>query len=112
MLVAFIYYLLSGLFLRLYTGFCSVQIQCEVNTADTAALFIAKISSSETVVKGGGVIWSPVLKHWLAKDIPSYGGQSKREKCYPLIWKVLNDDLTFFVDVQFFVDPIPNEDWS
>ena len=31
-------------------------VQCEVNTADTAALFIAKISSSETVVKGGGVI--------------------------------------------------------
>ena len=30
---------------------------------DTAALFIAKISSSETVVKGGGVISSPVLKH-------------------------------------------------
>ena len=27
-----------------------------VNTADTAALFIAKISSSKTVVKGGGVI--------------------------------------------------------
>ena len=31
-------------------------VQCEVNTADTAALFIAKILSSETVVKGGGVI--------------------------------------------------------
>ena len=45
----------------------------------TTASFIAQISSSENVLKRDA-IFAPVAKQWIAKDIPSYGSQSKRAK--------------------------------
>ena len=43
------------------------------------ATFIAQISSSENVLKRDAIL-APVAKQWMAKDIPSYGSQSKRAK--------------------------------
>ena len=45
----------------------------------TTASFIAQISSSENVLKRDAIL-APVAKQWIAKDIPSYGSQSKRAK--------------------------------
>ena len=45
----------------------------------TTASFIAQISSSENVWKRDAIL-APVAKQWIAKDIPSYGSQSKRAK--------------------------------
>ena len=45
----------------------------------TTALFIAQISSSENFSKRDAILAS-VAKQWLAKDIPSYGSQSKGAK--------------------------------
>ena len=45
----------------------------------TTASFIAQISSSENVLKRDAIL-APVAKQWTAKDIPSYGSQSKRAK--------------------------------
>ena len=45
----------------------------------TTASFIAQISSSENVMKRDAIL-APVAKQWIAKDIPSYGSQSKRAK--------------------------------
>ena len=45
----------------------------------TTASFIAQISSSENVSKRDAIL-APVAKQWIAKDIPSYGSQSKRAK--------------------------------
>ena len=45
----------------------------------TTASFIAQISSSENVLKRDAIL-VPVAKQWIAKDIPSYGSQSKRPK--------------------------------
>ena len=45
----------------------------------TTASFIAQISSSENVLKRDAIL-APVPKQWIAKDIPSYGSQSKRAK--------------------------------
>ena len=42
----------------------------------TTASFIAQIWSSENVSKRDAVL-APVAKQWKAKDIPSYGSQSK-----------------------------------
>ena len=42
----------------------------------TTASFIAQIWSSENVSKRDAVL-APVAKQWIAKDIPSYGSQSK-----------------------------------
>ena len=41
--------------------------------------FIAQILSSENVLKRDAV-FTPVAKQWIAKDISSYGSQSKRVK--------------------------------
>ena len=43
------------------------------------ASFIAQISSFENVSKRDAIL-APVAKQWIAKDIPSYGSQSKRAK--------------------------------
>ena len=43
------------------------------------ASFIAQIASSENVSKRDA-IFAPVAKQWMAKDISSYGSQSKRAK--------------------------------
>ena len=45
----------------------------------TTASFIAQILSSENVLKRDAIL-APVAKQWIAKDIPSYGSQSKRAK--------------------------------
>ena len=45
----------------------------------TTDSFIAQISSSENVLKRDAIL-APVAKQWIAKDIPSYGSQSKRAK--------------------------------
>ena len=45
----------------------------------TTASFIAQISSSENVSKRDAIL-APVAKQWIAKDIPSYGSQSKGAK--------------------------------
>ena len=45
----------------------------------STASFIAQISSSENVLKRDAIL-APVAKQWMAKDIPSYGSQSKRAK--------------------------------
>ena len=45
----------------------------------TTASFIAQISPSENVSKRD-VVSASVSKQWIAKDIPSYGSQSKRAK--------------------------------
>ena len=45
----------------------------------TTASFIAQISSSQNVSKRNAIL-APVGKQWIAKDIPSYGSQSKRAK--------------------------------
>ena len=45
----------------------------------TTASFIAQISSSENFSKWDAILAS-VAKQWMAKDIPSYGSQSKRAK--------------------------------
>ena len=43
------------------------------------ASFIAHITSFENVSKRDA-IFAPVAKQWMAKNIPSYGSQSKRAK--------------------------------
>ena len=45
----------------------------------TTASFIAQIPSSENVSKQDAIL-APIAKQWIAKDIPSYGRQSKRAK--------------------------------
>ena len=45
----------------------------------TTASFIAQISSSQNGAKRDAIL-APVAKQWRAKDIPSYGSQSKRPK--------------------------------
>ena len=45
----------------------------------TTASFIAQVSSSENFSKRDAIL-APVTKQWIAKDIPSYGSQSKRAK--------------------------------
>ena len=45
----------------------------------TTASFIAQISSSQNVLKQDANL-APVAKQWIAKDIPSYGSQSKGVK--------------------------------
>ena len=45
----------------------------------TTASFIAQISSSENALKWDAIL-ALVAKQWIAKDIPSYGNQSKRAK--------------------------------
>ena len=45
----------------------------------TNASFITQISSFENVSKGDAIL-APVAEQWIAKDIPSYGSQSKRAK--------------------------------
>ena len=45
----------------------------------TTPLFIAQISSLENVSKRDAIL-APVAIQWIAKDIPSYGSQSKRAK--------------------------------
>ena len=45
----------------------------------TTASFIAQISSTENISKSDAIL-VPVAKQWIAKDIPSYGSQSKRAK--------------------------------
>ena len=45
----------------------------------TTPSFIAQISSSENVLKRDAIL-APVAKQWIAKDILSYGSQSKRAK--------------------------------
>ena len=45
----------------------------------TTASFIEKLSSSKNVSKSDDIL-TPVAKQWIAKDIPSYGSQSKRTK--------------------------------
>ena len=45
----------------------------------TTASFIAQISSFENASKRDTIL-TPVAKQWIAKDIPSYGSQSKRAK--------------------------------
>ena len=45
----------------------------------TAASFINQISSFENVLKRDAIL-APVAKQWIAKDITSYGSQSKRAK--------------------------------
>ena len=45
----------------------------------TTASFIEQISSSENVSKRDAIL-APVAKQWIAKDISSYGSQSKRAK--------------------------------
>ena len=52
------------------------------------ASFIAQISSSENVLKRDAIL-APVAKQWLAKDIPSYGSQSKRAKIV-IHWLMVN----------------------
>ena len=52
------------------------------------ASFIAQISSSENVLKRDAIL-APVAKQWLAKDIPSYGSQSKRAKI-TIHWLMVN----------------------
>ena len=52
------------------------------------ASFIAQISSSENVLKRDAIL-APVAKQWLAKDIPSYGSQSKRAKI-AIHWLMVN----------------------
>ena len=47
--------------------------------ACTTASFIAPISFLENVSKRDDIL-PPVTKQWIAKDIPSYGSQSKRPK--------------------------------
>ena len=47
--------------------------------ACTTASFIAQISFLENVSKRDAIL-PPVAKQWIAKDIPSYGSQSKRAK--------------------------------
>ena len=43
----------------------------------TTASFIAQISSSENISKRDAIL-APVAKQSIAKDIPSYGSESKR----------------------------------
>ena len=45
----------------------------------TTASFTAQMSSTENVLKQDAIL-APVAKQWIAKDIPSYGSQSKRAK--------------------------------
>ena len=45
----------------------------------TTASFIAQISSTVNISKPDAIL-VPVGKQWIAKDIPSYGSQSKRAK--------------------------------
>ena len=45
----------------------------------TTASYIAQIPSSENVLKRDAIL-APVAKQELARDIPSYGSQSKRAK--------------------------------
>ena len=45
----------------------------------TTPSFIVQISSSENVLKRDAIL-APVAKQWIAKDILSYGSQSKRAK--------------------------------
>ena len=45
----------------------------------TTASFIAQILSSENFSKWDAILTS-VTKQWIAKDIPSYGSQSKQAK--------------------------------
>ena len=45
----------------------------------TTASFTAQVSSSENFSKRDAIL-APVTKQWIAKDIPSYGSQSKRAK--------------------------------
>ena len=45
----------------------------------TTASFFAQILSPENVSKRDAIL-APVAKQWIAKDIPSYGSQSKRAK--------------------------------
>ena len=52
------------------------------------ASFIAQISSSENVLKRDAIL-APVAKQWLAKDIPSYGSQSKRAEI-AIHWLMVN----------------------
>ena len=40
---------------------------------------MAQISSTENISKPDAIL-VPVAKQWIAKDIPSYGSQSKRAK--------------------------------
>ena len=47
--------------------------------ACTTAWFIAQISFFENVSKRDAIL-ARVAKQWIAKDIPSYGSQSKRAK--------------------------------
>ena len=47
--------------------------------ACTTASFFAQISSSENVSKRDAIL-APVATQWIAKDIPSYGSQSRRSK--------------------------------
>ena len=47
--------------------------------ACTTAWFIAQISFFENVSKRDAIL-AQVAKQWIAKDIPSYGSQSKRAK--------------------------------
>ena len=47
--------------------------------ACTTAWFIAQISFFENVSKRDAIL-ARVPKQWIAKDIPSYGSQSKRAK--------------------------------
>ena len=46
----------------------------------TTAPFIAQISSFENVLKRDSIYLASDAKQWIAKDIPSYGSQSKRAK--------------------------------
>ena len=43
----------------------------------TTASFTAQMSSTENVLKRDAIL-APVAKQWIARDIPSYGSQSKR----------------------------------
>ena len=60
------------------------------------ASFIGQISSSENVLKRDAIL-APVAKQWLAKDIPSYGSQSKRAKI-AIHWLMVN---TQYPDPKF-----------
>ena len=56
-----------------------VQFVAFMEFVCTIALFIAQISSFENVSKRDAIL-APIAKQWIAKDIPSYGSQSKRGK--------------------------------
>ena len=60
---------ISGIFVK----YIKIIFYLQVNTDKPKIILFRKCSKRDAIL-------TPVAKQWIAKDIPSYGSQSKREK--------------------------------